>query len=142
MAIGKPLATLVAVFTCAFVAVVAGEVLSVIALLPPLNHWLDLDDEFSGLILIAMPMLAGGCGAVTGFALGPLYPRSWTRLASTAVALLPAIIFASTNYNPREAVTVMSISGIMLLATIIGILMTHRVLVSIEHRRSTKIQPF
>jgi len=51
-AIGKPMAALVGVFTCAFIAVVAGELLSVIALLPPMNH---------------------------GFALGLLYPRPWSH---------------------------------------------------------------
>lgn len=136
-AIGKPMATLVAVFACSLIAVVAGEILSVIALLPPLNHWLDLDGEFSGLILIGMPMLAGGCGALAGFVLGLLYPNWWPRPASAVVASLPAITFAIANYNPREAVALMSVSGIMLLATTIGILLTHRVLVSIEHRRSS-----
>lgn len=136
--LGKPRATLVGVFVVTLSAVVVGEVLSLVALIPPLSHWLDLDGEFGALILIAMPVLAGGCGALAGLVLGLFYPSTWSRLASAIAGSLPAMLFCANGYQSRESVvSVTAIGGIMILATTTGVMFTHSVLVSIERRRTS-----
>lgn len=137
--LGKPLAALVGVFACAAASVVVGEVLSLIGLFPPINGWIDFDNEFAGLILVGMPMLAGVAGALAGLVLGLLYPRLFCRLISAITGSFPAVLFCYGNYaDEKSRVSTFAISGIMIVSTVLGVLFTHRMLRSIEQRRSSQ----
>lgn len=137
--LNRPLTALVGVFACGAVSVVAGELLSLIALFPPMNHWTNLDGEFDGLILVGMPMLAGGCGALAGLSLGMLYPRRYGRLVSGLIGSLPALWFCWQNYGAEDSpVSVIAVSSIMVIATVVAVLFTHRMMRSIDRRRSTE----
>ncbi|WP_442511879.1 hypothetical protein SH528x_003625 [Novipirellula sp. SH528] len=132
------MASLVGLFVGTIAAVVVGEILSLIALFPPLSHWLNLDGEFSGLILIGMPMFAGGCGALAGLVLGLMYRRACCHLVSVVVGSLPAVMYSVGSYTSRESlVTINAIGGIMISATMVAVVFTHFVLVSIDRRRLT-----
>lgn len=137
--LGKPRATLVGVFVATLSAAVFGEVLSIVALIPPLNHWLDIDGEFAGLIVIGMPMLAGGCGAVAGVALGLMYPSPWSRWAAAIAGALPALLYLYNGYRPQDpADGIFTVVGIMILSTVAGAIFTARMLISIERRRASQ----
>jgi hypothetical protein len=137
--LGKPLAALFGVFACAAASAVVGEVLSLVGLFPPVSGWIDFDNEFAGLILVGMPMLAGGAGALAGLVLGLLYPRFFCRLVSIIIGSLPAVLFCYGNYADESSrVSSMAISGIMIVSTVLGVVFTHRLLRRVEHRRGNQ----
>lgn len=140
---GRPLASLVGFFVCGGGAVVIGEVLSLIALLPPINKLTHLDGQFHGLILIGMPMLAGGCGALAGITLGILHRNNFRRLLASIVGVLPALFYYSQTYNshltdgwedsPKPA---MVVSLIMILATVSAVQFSNYFFNLIKARRA------
>ena len=66
---GKPLGCLATLFVANVigcgVAVIVGEALSFFVLLPPMNRWFSMNGEFDSLIVIGMPMWAGGVSLIT-----------------------------------------------------------------------------
>lgn len=97
--LGRGMAALVGFFVCGFAAAVVGEALSLVVLIPPLSHWTHLDGEFDPLILIGMPPMTGGCGALAGISLGVMFRHRGKRLIASCVGALPALLLYSQSYD-------------------------------------------
>jgi NAD/NADP transhydrogenase beta subunit len=144
--LGRLLASLVGFFVCSCGAVVVGEVLSFIALIPPINKLTHLDGEFDGLILIGMPMLAGGCGALAGITLGVFHRNRFARLFASIVGSLPAMFFYSQTYNSHltdpwqnSPIPMIVVNLIMILATVSAVQFSHFVINLIKLRRANAV---
>lgn len=141
--LGRGMAALVGFFVCGFAAAVVGEALSLVVLIPPLSHWTHFDGEFDPLILIGMPPMAGGCGALAGISLGILFRQRKRRMIASCVGALPALLLYSQSYDSHltdgwenSPIPAFVVSLIILLAAVTAVVIADRVLRSIEQRRA------
>lgn len=141
--LGRGMAALFGLFVCGFAAAVVGEALSLVVLIPPLSHWTHLDGEFDVFILIGMPPMAGGCGALGGISLGVMCRHRRRRLIASCVGALPAMLLYSQSYDSHQTdgwenspIPAFVFSLIMLLATFAAVVIADRILRSIEQRRA------
>lgn len=126
------------------IAAAASFFLALICLAPPLSHAFHLNGEFSGLLLIGLPVLAFPCGAIGGIFLGST--RTWRHGFTIAVCLgcLPAIVYflvgawqPGMHTSGKEQFISTGVSSVlMMLATIIGLRLTEWSFRCVERHRS------
>ncbi|MCO8122801.1 hypothetical protein NHH03_13720 [Stieleria sp. TO1_6] len=136
--ISKMTGTVVGGAVGAIFAAVVSALLSFLALIPPLNRLTQLVGEFDGLILVAMPPIAAGCGALAGVLFCLLgHHRTAGRIA-TAAGSLPALIFfyraldLYSNDNANDSpIPALVIGLILILAVAASVLIVSLVLSSL-----------
>ncbi|KAA5539207.1 hypothetical protein FYK55_25130 [Roseiconus nitratireducens] len=113
-------------------AVLVGEVLAIAVLIPPLNRWFGMTGEFDGLIVIGMPIWAGGFSLLTGLVLGFTFPRRFAAAGAILLGWLTVAMFLFTSIRttnrPSEWYASLTVSGILVIALTIGVVVAKGVL--------------
>lgn len=111
-------------------AVVVGEIMSVTVLIPPLNGWFSMDGEFDGLILIGMPIWAGGFSLLSSFVLGLLHPRRGALQITLVIHSIIMSFFAwnmiQSAHNSSGRYSAVTVSVIGWIAVCIGMVIAER----------------
>ena len=144
----KSLGRLATLFTSTIiicsVAIITGETLAVIVLLPPMNGWFSMNGEFDGLILIGMPMWAAGYGFVTAIVFGATFPRKYAAAIAIAVCSVMVTWFcwsiATTANGPSDRYSALTISAILLAAITSGVAAACKGLTRINRIRARSSQ--
>ncbi len=121
-------------------ALIVGEALALIALMPPMNRWLGMNGEFDGLLLIGMPIWAGGFSLIASTVLGGTFPRRYAANSAIVVGfILTAAYFgiAVVHANrPSDWYSAITISVILQAAMTVGVIAAHKGLKRINRYRT------
>lgn len=124
-------------------AVIVGEILCFLVLLPPMNRWFGTTGEFDILILIGMPIWAGGVGLIAANILGFAYPRKFCSGIAIMVSLgIVAMVFlntAKTNDRSDALDSTLTFSGILVIAITTGVLIARQTLRRVNRIRSMPV---
>jgi O-antigen/teichoic acid export membrane protein len=122
------------------VAVIVGEALAFFALMPPMNRWLSMNGEFDGLLLIGMPIWAGGFSLIASTVLGGTFPRKYAANSAIVVgSILTAAFFAIAVIHanrPSEWYSAFTVSVILQAAMAVGVIAAHKGLKRINRIRT------
>lgn len=127
----------VAVFYGAFFAAVIAVGLSIFILMPPMNHWFDLDGEFDGLIIFLMPPLAAGCSVFSGLTFGLARRKAWRLRAAVILAAVISSGFTTLSLiGNSHLVGTLTVAGVLFTAMVCSVLLLSPVFRHIEKRRA------